>query len=204
MSWQLKLERSVSRETLEALRHYEAQLLKWTKRVNLISKSTIPHVWERHILDSLQIWPLVQKHKGFVDLGSGGGLPGIVLAVCSTFEGNGAPLTMIESDARKATFLRQISLELGLPATVKIARIEEAEPEEASIAIARALADIKTLASYAYRHTTAPHTAIFPKGKLANEELEKASQVWSFSVIKHPSKTSDEGVIVQLSDIRPR
>lgn len=183
---------------------YEQLLAKWTKRVSLISKRDQSDIWNRHILDSLQVWPHLQHALTVVDFGSGGGLPGLVIAICQKHENRSGHTTLIESDQRKCAFLRLVSVELELPTTIVTDRLEAASIQPSEIATARALASTSDLLAHAVRHTSPPHTAFFHKGRLADDELKAAAKDWSFSVTAHPSKTSADGVILQFTDIRAR
>ena len=128
----------VSRETEDRLRAYAALIEKWTPKINLISRSTIPEIWARHILDSVQIVQLAPENWGsWTDLGSGGGLPGCVAAILAP---ENAHVTLVESDQRKVAFLRTVQRELDLPMTVLAERIEDADVAPADVVSARALA----------------------------------------------------------------
>ena len=175
MSAQSDIERSVSRETIDALKHYQSLLAKWTRRVSLVSKGDEASIWDRHILDSLQLWPMIMEHAKVVDFGSGGGLPGLVIAICQRFQGYGE-VVLIESDQRKCAFLRLVTAELSLPATVISERIRSTSPQNANVSTARALAPLDELLPHTLRHTTSPHEAYFHKGRLADEELKNAAE----------------------------
>lgn len=192
----------VSRETLERLRRLEALIAKWNPAINLVAKSTLGQVWGRHILDSAQLFrsaPSGAHH--WVDLGSGGGFPGLVIATLATELRPDLAVTMVESDQRKAAFLRQASHELGLKTAILAQRIESAEPQNADILSARALADLPTLLAFSLRHLQPNGLALFMKGASWQQEVEQASKDWRFDISTHPSTTDPQGVILALKAI---
>lgn len=196
-------ELNVSRETSERLIVLADLLKKWNPRINLVSKSTLDDLWSRHILDSAQILSLVdQPVDHWVDIGSGGGFPGLVIALMSGESGWPARITMIESDQRKCAFLRTVLRETGCQGTVLSKRIEEAEPQAADVLSARALADLNLLFSFAERHLAEGGIALFPKGVTWQKELNSAQESWSLrhEVIK--SKTEPNSVILKIKDLR--
>lgn len=189
--------RDVSRETQERLKAYEALLLKWSPKINMIAKADLPYIWSRHIIDSQQLVPLLPNTGSLCDLGSGGGLPGIVLSICLPDR----PITLIESDQRKAVFLRTCVRELSLNATILAQRIESTEPQAASIVTARALAPLETLLPMVHRHLRADGTAILMKGRRADEEIARAKAEWTFDMVVTQSQTNPEASILTLKDI---
>ncbi|WP_434616349.1 16S rRNA (guanine(527)-N(7))-methyltransferase RsmG [Tabrizicola sp. M-4] len=196
------LPQGVSRETLERLARLETLLSKWNPAINLVSRSTIANAWERHILDSAQLFALAPDHAThWVDLGSGGGFPGLVIACLSADLRPGLRVTLIESDQRKCTFLRQAAAELGIKPGVLSTRIETAPPQAADILSARALSALPNLLSFARRHL-APHgIALFPKGATWQEEVEHARKEWHFDLTTHPSLTDPQAVILAVKDL---
>ncbi|WP_368185567.1 16S rRNA (guanine(527)-N(7))-methyltransferase RsmG [Aestuariibius sp. HNIBRBA575] len=196
---------SVSRETIEKLELFQALLLKWTKKINLISPSTVEESWSRHIVDSAQIWQVAPKNaKKWLDLGSGGGLPGVVLHIISQELRPDLQVTLVESDQRKSAFLRTAKRELGNSASLEIIseRIENIFDLKYDIVSARALADLPTLIGYAHRFLIEDGLAIFPKGRNADVELEQAKTKWRFQSTIIPSKTDPEAKILSLKGIR--
>lgn len=192
----------VSRETLERLEIYEALLRKWNPRINLVAKSTLDQIWMRHIADSAQIYQFA-KHpvKHWADLGSGAGFPGLVIALMSIDSGSPQRVTLVESDARKCTFLRTVVRETGATADVINARIEEIEPLMADILSARALADLSRLLEFAAVHLAENGTALFLKGVSWKKELEKAQSKWKFEHRVDKSKTEDGPVILSITGV---
>lgn len=201
MKSQAEIESSVSRETLEDLHRYEELLLKWTTSINLISRASIPEVWSRHILDSLQLWPLLPHDESLMDIGSGGGLPGLVIAIAAKHDPKIGGITFLESDRRKSAFLRTVVGVLDLPAEVISERIEIAAPQKCKILTARALASCNELLFFASRHLKSEGKAFFLKGARAEEELEEARRHWRFSLTKHTSKTDKGAVILEIGDL---
>jgi 16S rRNA (guanine527-N7)-methyltransferase len=196
-------EMSVSRETLDRLEIYADLLKHWQGKINLVAPSTIADLWERHFVDSAQIWtyapPGVQK---WVDLGSGAGFPGLVVATLARESNPDMAFTLIESDARKGVFLRTVVRELGLNATVLTSRIEVTKSQAADIVSARALAPLDRLLGYAYPHLNANGVCIFHKGARFVEELEQAKKVWSFDVTHQVSQVDRKSAVLILSGIR--
>lgn len=198
----IDLENNVSRETLELLKAYEALIRKWTIKINLISKSTVPDIWTRHIVDSIQIYAHAPSFRHWVDLGSGGGLPGVVVAILAKERDSAAKTTLVESDQRKAAFLRSAIRELGLNASVQSVRIEELAPLRADVISARALADLKTLLFYAEQHLSPSGCALFQKGENWLKEHEEAQKQWSYQIEAIKSETNPKAAVLKIRDIR--
>ncbi|SEM50051.1 16S rRNA m(7)G-527 methyltransferase [Gemmobacter aquatilis] len=193
----------VSRETLAKLEIYVEMLRKWNVAINLVAKSTLEDLWQRHIVDSAQL----AEHFGdvtgtWLDLGSGGGLPGLVLAIIAQGQGRDLHFHLVESDLRKATFLRQVAQRLELPVTVSAVRIESLAPQNADVISARALAPLKVLCSHAARHMAADGFAIFPKGSHAAAEIDEARAIWDFTVETYPSLTNADAEVIKVKNIR--
>lgn len=192
---------NVSRETFDNLSIFVALVQKWTAKINLISKSSIDHIWERHISDSAQLFDLAPKAGKWVDLGSGGGFPGIVVAILSKGFGSDHQFTLVESDQRKAVFLRTAIRELVLDATVISDRIENIAPLGADILSARALAELGTLVGFADRHLAPTGTALFPKGAQWEKEDKSARCMWSYECEMIKSISHPEAAILKIKDI---
>ncbi len=192
----------VSRETVAALRSFEALILRWTPAINLVAPSTVSTLWSRHILDSAQLFGLAPSGADhWVDLGSGGGFPGLVVAILAKEARPELSVTLIESDARKATFLREASRQLGLRTTVIAKRAEACAPQEASVVTARALAPLTELVPLADRHMGPDAVAIFPKGRNWQIELQDAQKKWSFEVEPVKSVSDDQAAILLVRKI---
>lgn len=191
----------VSRETHERLTAYEALVRKWNAKINLVAPSTLPEFNSRHIQDSIQIFDHVQFPEGnWVDLGSGGGLPGIVVSIYA----QKAPLTvsLVESDQRKSAFLRTVIRELSLQnVSIMTGRIENVPPLAANFVSARALAPLSVLLSMVQRHMHQDGTAIFLKGRSWKAECDEARNEWRFDVTSFPSKTDPDAAILKITGV---
>jgi 16S rRNA (guanine527-N7)-methyltransferase len=193
---------NVSRETLAALHSFADLVQKWNPAINLVSKSTLPHLWSRHILDSAQIFShCPDRAESWADLGSGGGFPGIVVAILASELVPGLRVTLVESDQRKATFLRQAAHTLKLRTTVIGQRIEAAEPLHADVLSARALAPLPELLGFAARHLRANGVAILPKGARFAEEIADARKSWTFDVDSRSSLSEADAAILEIRNI---
>lgn len=181
---------------------------KWQRMQNLVSRETVAVLWERHILDSLQLLPLLDAHlrghapANILDIGSGGGFPALPLAIA--LKGRPVHLHLIESRARKCAFLRAIIRDFGLSATVHTVRIEEAD--RAAIGAvhavtARALAGLPDLLGYIAPFWQEGTRAFVHKGREYGEELQQADSVWRSDVVKHPSKVDPQGMILEISSL---
>ncbi len=195
----------VSRETAERLDAFVALLLEWQQRTNLIAPSTIPHIWTRHGADSLQLIELASAAKTWVDLGSGAGFPGLVIA-CAIAETAGAHVDLVESNAKKAAFLREAARVTRAPAAVHAMRIEnfvQNVRERPDVVTARALAPLKSLFELAFPLLRGV-LGVFPKGQDVDVELTQATKYWKFEASLVPSKTSPEGRIVLVRGLERR
>lgn len=190
---------SVSRETSQ-LATYAALIRKWNPAINLVAPSTLEDLETRHIFDSEQLASVSSAAKGsWVDLGSGGGLPGIVLGVARP----DLELTLLESDQRKCSFLRTAVRELNLKnINVLSKRIEEVQPLLARNLSARALAPLPLLMSYIDRHLANDGTAWLMKGRNWQSEVAEAKLTWQFDLKTHPSKTESGAAILEITGIR--
>lgn len=187
----------VSRETLERFTAYEVVLRKWQKSINLVGPKTLDDVWGRHFLDSAQLHPLLPEGaRVMVDLGSGAGFPGLVLAILGVPE-----VHLIESDARKAAFLREAARATGVSVTVHNRRIEAVEPFAADAVTARALAPLEDLLSWGHPFLGAAGTAVFLKGQNVEDELTATTKYWKMRVERFDSVTDPTGTILRLSGI---
>ena len=191
----------VSRETLEKLKAFEALVLKWNPRINLVSKADAAHVWDRHIKDSLQLVNLTTDVSTWTDLGSGGGFPGIVVAIAVQYA-QPQHMVLIDSDSRKCAFLKTAVRELDLSATVISDRLDAAQTPPSSTVSARALMPLDGLLGYCQRFLKPDGTALFQKGRNWRDEVRDAERRWSFDLDVIDSKTSSDAAILRLSNIR--
>jgi 16S rRNA (guanine527-N7)-methyltransferase len=176
--------------------------MKWNPVINLVSPKTLETVWNRHFLDSAQVFHAVESPCGhWVDMGSGAGFPGLVIGVLLKHSVVTGRVTLIESDQRKATFLATVVRELDLPCAVLVQRIEEAEPQRADFVTARALAPLDALLGYAFRHLAHGGQAVFPKGRNYPAEVDAVRSQWSFSMDIVQSQTDPEGVLLRFSHL---
>jgi 16S rRNA (guanine(527)-N(7))-methyltransferase RsmG len=190
----------VSRETEARLEEYLALLQRWNRRINLVAGHDPKQWWDRHVMDSLQLLPLLPPGLGpLVDLGSGAGFPGLVLAVAT-----GLNTHLVESDRRKCAFLLEAARLLRAEKVqVHPTRIEAAVLPKAGILTARALAPLSILLHHAHSLLLPEGVAIFPKGRTADQELTAAAATWRMRVERHPSRTDPESLILLISEIRP-
>jgi 16S rRNA (guanine527-N7)-methyltransferase len=192
----------VSRETLDKLIRYAELLEKWNPAINLVSKSTLATLWSRHMLDSAQVFDLMpQGARHWADLGSGGGFPGLVVAIVAQEKAPDLRVTLVESDRRKATFLSTVLRETGVTAAVLAERIEAVPPLGADVLSARALAALPQLLAFAEMHLAKDGVALFPKGSAWKPELSDARKIWSFALEEQPSVTDPEAVILKIQGV---
>jgi 16S rRNA (guanine527-N7)-methyltransferase len=193
---------SVSRETFAALKQLEGLVRRWTPVVNLVSKSTLADLWNRHIVDSAQLFAFCpQDARSWLDIGSGGGFPGLVVAILAR---EGRPAMMVslaESDQRKAAFLRQAVQALNLRVDVRATRVESLPPQSADVLSARALAPLGHLLAFAEKHLARDGVGLFPKGARFAEEMADARKQWSFDVKPHPSISEPQAAILEIRKV---
>ena len=188
----------VSRETIEQLEAYVKLLRLWNRTTNLVGAGSLNEVWARHVLDSAQLWDLVDLEEGpLFDLGSGAGFPGMVLAILGCRR-----VTLIESNKKKCLFLTHVSRTLGLSVSVVNSRVEGYKPEQrAKFVTSRALASVKTLIRYSQPLVSKDGKCFFWKGKNSDQELTEAKNSWSMEIEKFSSITSVEGKILAISKL---
>lgn len=190
---------SVSEKELEKLWIYFELLLKWQKKINLVSEGSLPDLMDRHFVDSGQILSLIpQNAKTLVDLGSGAGFPGMVVAILRPLQ-----VTLIESNQKKCSFLREVSRQVEVPVNILSERIEGISDLKADVVTSRALANLETLFRFAKPFTHDQTCCIFHKGKRVEEELATAQESWSFSCEKVESVIQDhsEGKIIKITKL---
>jgi 16S rRNA (guanine527-N7)-methyltransferase len=190
----------VSRETATRLEAYVALLRKWQPAENLVSPKTLPEIWKRHVADSAQLVKLFPEARRWLDLGSGAGFPGLVIAIVG-----GVHVDLVESNRRKCAFLRAAIRETGATATVHEGRIEEVLANWSAPVdriTARALAPLGDLLALAEPAMTKGVPAAFMKGQEAEREIAEARRQWNFTVGRHPSITGEGGVILDIGALR--
>lgn len=188
----------VSRETEARLREYLRLLITWNSRINLVAAAPEEELWQRHVMDSWQLLPLLPE-GALADLGSGAGLPGLVIAI-----GREQETHLVESDRRKSAFLMEACRALSLKhVRVHPVRIEAAKLPPIQVVTARALAPLTDLLPHAARILAPGGIAVFPKGRNAEAELTAAAPHWFMQVERFQSRTDAQATILRLSEIRP-
>ncbi|MBB1089952.1 16S rRNA (guanine(527)-N(7))-methyltransferase RsmG [Rhodopseudomonas palustris] len=193
----------VSRETERRLDAYLDLLRQWQAKTNLVAPSTLPQLWTRHVADSLQLLALAPKARRWLDFGSGGGFPGIVLA-CAMAEHDGGHVTLVERNAKKAAFLREALRVTGSPGTVMLADIGDNVdrfPQGLDCITARAVAPLHQLIGFARPVMTEGSKALFLKGQDVEAELTEATRYWKIDPQLHASLTGGHGWIVEIDRI---
>jgi 16S rRNA (guanine527-N7)-methyltransferase len=187
-------------DALNRLEIYVSLLRKWQRGINLVSNASLADVWRRHVLDSAQLHSLIPPDaRVILDMGSGAGFPGLVLAILGGFE-----IHLVESDARKCAFLHEVNRATNAGAIVHNGRIEALTPFPVDIITARALAPLDVLLSYAQLFLNKNTFCLFQKGKKANEELTKAQENWKIDITRIQSASDPSGIILLLGDISRR
>ena len=202
----IALNPSVSRETWSRLDAFVRLLRERQTVMNLVGPSTIRHLWTRHVADSLQLLPLAPGARTWIDLGSGAGFPGLVLA-CALADTEGTEVHLVESTRKKAGFLRESAEALGIPAIVHAERIEDfvrSSPRAFDVVTARALAPLERLLGYAIPLLKRGTVGLFPKGQDVEVELTAASKSWKIDAELLPSKTDPGGRIVLVRRVVKR
>lgn len=193
---------AVSRETIEKLSTYEALLRQWQKTINLVAPSTLDHIWSRHFADSAQLFALAPPDaKRWLDLGSGAGFPGLVLAIMLAGR-DGAKVTLVESDTRKAAFLGEVARRTGASVDIRPERIEkfatQTKLQPVDVITARALAPLPRLLELAAPAFSPQTLGLFLKGREAEAEVDAAREEWAFESTLQPSLTDAGGRIVLI------
>lgn len=192
----------VSRETASRLEAFVSLLEKWNRSINLVSRATLAEVWSRHIADSAQLFPLrPDRAARWVDIGSGGGFPGIVTAILAAEAAPDMETVLVESDARKAAFLATAVRQTGIHARVENHRIESLPPQEADVLSARAFGSLAVLLPLFCLHLRPGGRALFPRGRTHRAELDEVLADWRVSVQKVPSGTDPDAVILCIDGV---
>ena len=197
----IKAHCDVSRETETRLVAYVELLMKWQRKINLVSNNTLSQVWSRHILDSAQIFPFLPDGKAkIMDIGSGAGLPGMIIAImrAGIFGESAEPVTMVESDQRKCAFLATAARECDVKVRIENKRLETLPPQYPDVITARALASVEKLLHWTENQHHDGLKCVFLKGAKLDEELTCLSEYSNIRSERMPSLTSDDGVVLTL------
>ena len=187
----------VSRETLARLEAYAALLIRWSARINLVGRNTLVDLWRRHILDSAQLWLLLPVNvESVIDLGSGAGFPGLVLAIL------GVPgLELVEADSRKCAFLREAARITEVDVTIRPCRIQAVPPHPVDVVTARACAPLERLLGLAEPFLAATTECLFLKGERVEDELTLARKHWTMTARLCQSRSDPRGVVLRLQQV---
>lgn len=192
----------VSRETSEKLEGFVELLRRWNDRINLVAPSTLLDVWTRHIADSAQLLKFAPTNaRDWMDLGTGGGFPGLVVAILAAEVRPDLKVVLVEADQRKAAFLREASRVTLTPVTILAQRVESVPSMQVDIVSARALASIEGLLSLAARLVRPDGAILLLKGRSVAEEVASARRKWSFSMEQTPSVGGEGGTVVRIRDV---
>ena len=195
---------NVPRGTLSDFTQWEGLLRKWNARINLVAPKEVDQFWRRHAYDSWQLNTyLPEEWDRLVDLGSGGGFPGLSLGIFAKQRGTG-DVHLVESVGKKTSFLKTVTRELGLPVTVHTQRVEALAPLEADVLTARAFAPLPRLFDYAAPHLKPSSMLILPKGETADKEIEDARAHWQFDVETFKSGTDSSASILRVTNLRAK
>jgi 16S rRNA (guanine527-N7)-methyltransferase len=187
----------VSRETLARLEAYAALLVAWSARINLVGRTTLDDLWRRHFLDSAQLLPLIPPGaRSLIDLGSGAGFPGLVLAILGVPE-----VELIEADSRKAAFLREAARVADASVTIRACRIEAVPSHMVDVVTARGCAPLDRLLVLSSRFIGPHTTCLFLKGARAEEELTTAGKAWTMTVSRQASRADPGGIVLSLQQV---
>lgn len=200
---QFLLDYAVSREGAAAFDAYAALLAEWQQRMNLVAPSTLPHIWQRHFADSAQLYALLpDKTDNIVDIGSGAGFPGLVLAIMAQTEKRPLTVHLVESIQKKAQFLRVVATALNLPVVVHAERAEKLRGVKAQAVTARAVAALDTILPLAKNFAALDTVLLFLKGARAEEELTIAKQSWHFKHVIIPSRSDPSGKVLRIEKLQ--
>ena len=196
------LELDVSRETLDALKCFEDLVVLWNPAINLISNSSISDLWSRHIIDSAQLFLFTLPDEGlWLDVGSGGGFPGIVVSIVAKELAPSLRVVLVESDNRKCVFLRTVIRELGLSVKVINDRIENVKLDDVVYLSARALRNLNSLLFIVENNVSRETVCVFPKGRSYKKELVESQKNWKFDFNLIDSNTSEDSKVIVLKGL---
>ena len=196
------LELDVSRETLDALKYFEDLVVLWNPAINLISNSSVSDLWNRHIVDSAQLFLFTLPDEGlWLDVGSGGGFPGIVVSIIAKELAPSLRVVLVESDNRKCVFLRTVIRELGLSVKVINDRIENVKLDDVVYLSARALRNLNSLLFIVENNVSRETVCVFPKGRSYKKELVESQKNWKFDFNLIDSNTSEDSKVIVLKGL---
>lgn len=196
---------AVSRETATRLELYLELLKRWNASINLVAASTLSQAWSRHLADSAQLFALRPRGaRSWIDLGSGGGLPGLPVAALAAEQAPDLRITLVESDRRKAVFLAAAAREMGLAVGVEARRIEDVPGRPHDVVSARALAPLERLCGLAWRFKGPGTVFLFPKGVRLDSELTAASRGWHIRAERIASRTDPDAAVLRIVELEPR
>lgn len=196
MDW---LSARVSRETIDRFRLYHDMLSRWQKTINLVAPSTLEAAWSRHFVDSAQLFDLAPNNaQHWIDMGAGGGFPGLVIAAMAEERRPGFQMTVIESDIRKCGFMREAARAMGVRVNIFSRRIADVPKQNADVVSARALSNLSALISYAQPHVKKGACLLFPKGESYQAELETVPLHWQTQAETFASVTDSAATILRL------
>lgn len=199
----------VSRETKVRLYRYGQMLEDWQGRFNLVGPRTLPEMWSRHFLDSIQLLNLIDHQSPvWLDFGSGAGFPGLVAAILLA-DREGGTVHLVDSTAKKCRFLEEVAREtLGDQRAVEVIvhhdRVENLDPFISDVVSARAVTALKGLLGYAFPFFGDRSVGLFPKGQDVDNELTEAAKYWNIDLDKYPSHTDDRGVLLRIKGLSPK
>jgi 16S rRNA (guanine527-N7)-methyltransferase len=196
------LELDVSRETLDALKYFEDLVVLWNPAINLISNSSVSDLWSRHIVDSAQLFLFTLPDEGlWLDVGSGGGFPGIVVSIVAKELAPSLRVVLVESDNRKCVFLRTVIRGLGLSVKVINDRIENVKLDDVVYLSARALRNLNSLLFIVENNVSRETVCVFPKGRSYKKELVESQKNWKFDFNLVDSNTSEDSKVIVLKGL---
>ena len=188
----------LNKTQVDKIDFYLSSIIEHNKHTNLIGKSTIENIWERHVLDCLQLTKfIINKKLKIIDLGTGAGFPGVLFSIVGYQK-----VLMVDSVKKKTDFVRKITKELSLTAKIQNKRIEKPPTSQHDIIVSRALAPLVKLLTYARMYSNKNTTSLFLKGRNASSEIDMASKVYFFEFEKIKSLSSDEGCVLKINNIR--
>jgi 16S rRNA (guanine527-N7)-methyltransferase len=199
----VKIAGPVSRETFSVLQSFLGEFQRWNRVTNLVAPSTVDETWHRHVLDSAQLKGLAPMARHWLDLGSGGGFPGLVMAILIR-ETKGSRVDLVESNRKKASFLQMMAGQFALPVVVHPRRIEDvaARIGQPEVVSSRALAPLTKLLELSEPFLSAGATALFHKGREYRREVEESAHSWSYDLIEHASVVESQSVILEIRGLK--